>query len=48
MNLMKNIFSTITIPIVLSDESDINSIYDGSYQVVSTDLGENRFYKRED
>lgn len=40
--------STITIPIVLSDESDINSIYDGSYQVVSTDLGENRFYKRED
>ena len=47
MNLMKNM-SVITIPIVLSDESDINSIYDGSYQVVSTDLGENRFYKRED
>lgn len=39
---------SITIPIVLSDDSDINSIYDGSYQVVSTDLGENRFYKRED
>jgi len=38
---------TLTIPIILSDENDINSIYDGSYQLVSTDVGEYKFYKRE-
>lgn len=38
----------IIIPIILSDDNDINSIYDGSYQLVSTDSGETRFYKRED
>lgn len=38
---------TVTIPIKLSDDNDINSIYDGSYQLVSTDMGETKFYKRE-
>jgi len=38
---------TLTIPIILSDDNDINSIYDGSYQLVSTDVGEYKFYKRE-
>lgn len=38
----------IVIPIILSDDNDINSIYDGSYQLNYTDSGENKFYKRED
>lgn len=38
----------LVIPIILSDDNDINSIYDGSYKLVSTDSGENKFYKRED
>lgn len=38
----------LVIPIILSDDNDINSIYDGSYRLVSTDSGENKFYKRED
>lgn len=38
---------TVTIPIKLSDDNDINSIYDGSYQLVSTDMKETKFYKRE-
>jgi len=38
---------SLTIPIVLSDGNEINSIYDGSYQVTYDDLSESKFYKRE-
>ena len=37
----------LVIPIKLSDDNDINTIYDGSYQVKLTDIPSGRFYKRE-
>lgn len=37
----------LILPIKLSDDNDINTIYDGSYQVVLTDIPYGRFYKRE-
>ena len=37
----------LTLPIKLSDDNDINTIYDGSYQVKLTDIPSGRFYKRE-
>ena len=37
----------LTLPINLSDDNDINTIYDGSYQVILTDIPSGRFYKRE-
>lgn len=38
---------TFTLPIKLSDDNDINSIYDGSYQLISTDMDQTKFYKME-
>lgn len=38
----------LTIPIVLSDDNDIDTIYDGSYQTELTNLKENKFYKMEE
>ena len=37
----------LVIPIKLSDDNGINTIYDGSYQVKLTDIPSGRFYKRE-
>ncbi len=37
---------TVTIPIVLGDENDVNTIYDGSYQLTINDLSTNKFYKK--
>ena len=38
---------TLTIPIKLSDDNDINTIYDGSYQSTLTNLNTSKFYKKE-
>ena len=35
----------LSLPILLSDENDINTIYDGAYQITLTDLSNNKFYK---
>ena len=37
----------IVLPIKLSDDNDINTIYDGSYQVILTEIPTGKFYKRE-
>jgi len=37
----------LTLPIKLSDDNDVNTIYDGSYQVMLTDIPSGKFYKRE-
>ena len=37
----------LTLPIILSDDSDINTIYDGSYQVILTEIPSGKFYKKE-
>ena len=46
-NLDEEYICNIEIPIKLSDDNDINTIYDGSYQVVLTDIPSGKFYKRE-
>lgn len=37
----------LEIPIKLSDDNDINTIYDGSYHIVMTNLPTSKFYKKE-
>ena len=39
--------STVTIPIKLGDDNDINTIHDGSYQMTLTNLSNSKFYKKE-
>lgn len=46
-NLDEEYICNLEIPIILSDDSDINTIYDGSYQVILTDIPSGKFYKRE-
>lgn len=38
----------LTIPIILGDNNEINTIYDGAYQIELTNLKENKFYKLEE
>lgn len=37
----------LEVPIKLSDDNDINTIYDGSYHIVMTNLPTSKFYKKE-
>lgn len=37
----------LVLPIKLSDDNDINTIYDGSYQVILSEIPTGKFYKRE-
>ncbi len=46
-NLDEEYICNLEIPIKLSDDNDINTIYDGSYQVILTDIPSGKFYKRE-
>lgn len=46
-NLDEEYICNLEIPIKLSDDNDINTIYDGSYQVILTDIPSEKFYKRE-
>ena len=44
-NLDEEYICNLTIPIKLSDSNDINTIYDGYYQITLNDLKTNKFYK---
>ena len=46
-DLNEEYICNLEIPIKLSDDNDINTIYDGSYQVILTDIPSEKFYKRE-
>lgn len=46
-NLDEEYVCNLTIPIKLRDSNDINTIYDGSYQLTLTDLSTSKFYKKE-
>ena len=46
-NLDEEYICNLELPISLSDDSDINTIYDGSYQVILTDIPSGKFYKIE-
>ncbi len=45
-NLDEEYVCTLTIPIDLRDENDIDTIYDGSYQITLDNLPNSKFYKR--
>lgn len=46
-NLDEEYVCNLTVPIKLRDSNDINTIYDGSYQLTLTDLNTSKFYKME-
>ena len=46
-NLDEEYICNLVIPIKLSDGKEINTIYDGSYQVVLSEIPSGKFYKRE-